>query len=87
MYIVYMCSTLCAVPYPRLYEHLWTRTVWKFIVYQQVFRRFDKDKNGTISVENLGKVMQAMGQDVTQEDVRSMIQDYDKSGKRFLIYC
>jgi Ca2+-binding EF-hand superfamily protein len=50
-----------------------------------VFRRFDKDKNGTISAENLGKVMQALGQDVTQEDVRSMIQDYDKSGK--LTYC
>ncbi|XP_048732605.1 uncharacterized protein LOC125649266 [Ostrea edulis] len=55
-------------------------------LYQQVFRRFDKDKNGTISVENLGKVMQAIGQDVTQEDVRSMIQDYDKSANGFISY-
>lgn len=49
-------------------------------VYQDVFRRFDKDKNGTISVENLEKVMRALGQEVTQDDVKAMIREYDRSG-------
>lgn len=50
------------------------------LVYQDVFRRFDKDKNGTISVENLEKVMRALGQEVTQDDVKAMIREYDRSG-------
>lgn len=49
-------------------------------MYQDVFRRFDKDKNGTISVENLEKVMRALGQEVTQVDVKAMIREYDRSG-------
>eukprot|EP00105_Crassostrea_gigas_P038547 XP_019922695.1 PREDICTED: centrin-3-like [Crassostrea gigas] len=49
-------------------------------LYQDVFRRFDKDKNGTISVENLEKVMRALGQEVTQDDVKAMIREYDRSG-------
>ena len=54
-------------------------------MYQEVFRRFDKDKNGTISLDNLEKVMKALGQEVTQEDVKAMIREYDRSGKACLM--
>ncbi|XP_062620982.1 calcium-binding protein LPS1-alpha-like [Saccostrea cucullata] len=55
-------------------------------LYQQVFRRFDKDKNGTISVENLEKVMRALGQDIAHDDIKSMIQEYDRSANGFISY-
>ncbi|XP_061172583.1 calmodulin-like [Saccostrea echinata] len=55
-------------------------------LYQQVFRRFDKDKNGTISVENLEKVMKALGQDIAHDDIKSMIQEYDRSANGFISY-
>nr|XP_022334736.1 calcium-binding protein LPS1-alpha-like [Crassostrea virginica] len=55
-------------------------------LYQEVFRRFDKDKNGTISLDNLEKVMKALGQEVTQEDVKAMIREYDRSANGFIHY-
>ena len=66
-----------------IYQIIWyTQCLLQFLpVYQEVFRRFDKDKNGTISLDNLEKVMKALGQEVTQEDVKAMIREYDRSGK------
>lgn len=55
-------------------------------LYQDVFRRFDKDKNGTISVDNLEKVMRALGQEITQDDVKAMIREYDRSANGFIHY-
>ncbi|KAK3089991.1 hypothetical protein FSP39_008270 [Pinctada imbricata] len=57
-----------------------------FEVYTEVFRRFDKLGNGTISTDGLGKVMRALGQKPTEGELTAMIKEYDKSGNGFISY-
>ena len=44
------------------------------------FDVFDTDKNGTISIEELGGLMKNVGVDLTDEEVRQLVEEADKDG-------
>ncbi|XP_067937631.1 calmodulin-like [Watersipora subatra] len=44
------------------------------------FNMFDDDGSGTISTEELGQVMRALGQDPTVEELEAMVEDVDEDG-------
>lgn len=46
----------------------------------QAFNLFDKDKNGSISVQELSQVMRNLGHTQTEEEVRRMIGEVDADG-------
>ena len=50
--------------------------------YKQEFNSFDADGDGTISAEELSEVLRSMGDEVTEEEVRKVINtfDIDKNG-------
>ena len=48
--------------------------------YWQAFSVFDENGDGTISTEELGHVMKALGQDLTEEEVQAMITEIDADG-------
>ena len=50
--------------------------------YKQEFNSFDADGDGTISAEELADVLRSMGDDVTEDEVRKVINtfDIDKNG-------
>ncbi len=41
---------------------------------------FDADGDGTISTEELGNVMKSLGQNLTHEEVQTMITEIDTDG-------
>ena len=41
---------------------------------------FDEDGDGTISTEELGNVMKSLGQNLTQEQIQTMIKEIDADG-------
>ena len=45
--------------------------------FRQAFALFDKDGNGSISSDELGSVLQSLGQTPTQEDLDKMIKEVD----------
>ena len=47
---------------------------------KEMFEVFDKDKNGSIDAGELKAIMMALGMEVTDEDVRGMIQEADNDG-------
>jgi Ca2+-binding protein (EF-Hand superfamily) len=52
--------------------------------YQQAFSLFDKDRDGTISIQELGDVMRALGQHPIQGELRDMINEVDENGTESL---
>lgn len=50
---------------------------------KELFSEFDKEKNGKVESQNLGKMMRALGQNPTESNLKKMIQDVDenKGGK------
>ena len=46
----------------------------------RVFNLFDKDRNGTLEVDDLTRVCQDVGEDVSAEDIREIIQRSDLDG-------
>jgi EF-hand domain pair len=46
----------------------------------QAFALFDKDGNGSITVEELGTVMRSLGQTPTEKSLRQMIKEVDADG-------
>jgi calmodulin len=48
--------------------------------YWQAFSVFDADGDGTISTEELGNVMKSLGQNLTHEEVQTMITEIDTDG-------
>lgn len=47
---------------------------------KQAFNLFDKDRDGTISKEELVKMLTALGQDVDEDEAGDMIAEVDKAG-------
>lgn len=47
---------------------------------------FDKNGDDLISAGELGTVMRNLGLNPTEEDVKKMISDVDKDGKRRILY-
>nr|ACF93133.1 calcium indicator TN-XXL [synthetic construct] len=43
------------------------------------FRIFDKDANGFIDIEELGEILRATGEHVTEEDIEDLMKDSDKN--------
>ena len=48
--------------------------------YQEAFNLFDKDHSGTISVDEIAKIMKNFGNPLSKDEVREMIKDIDTSG-------
>lgn len=46
---------------------------------------FDKNGDDLISAGELGTVMRNLGLNPTEEDVKKMISDVDKDGKRWIL--
>ena len=47
---------------------------------RSAFNVFDKDGSGTISVDELGQLMKTFGENLSDEDLKVMIQEVDKNG-------
>ena len=48
--------------------------------YWQAFTVFDEDGDGTISTQELGNVMKSLGQELTEEEIKAMINEIDNDG-------
>merc|ERR1711935_1263538 len=46
----------------------------------RVFKLFDKDGNGTLEADDLGRVCKELGEDMTEEDIREVITRMDVDG-------
>ncbi len=47
---------------------------------REMFEYFDKDKDGTISINELGNVMRSLGANPTQSNLQEMINEIDQDG-------
>lgn len=47
---------------------------------RSAFRVFDKDNSGTISGDEIAKVMKTFGENLTEEELKIMLQEVDKNG-------
>lgn len=48
--------------------------------FKEAFALFDKDGDGSISVDELGIVMRSLGRDMTREELLSLIAEVDEDG-------
>jgi len=48
--------------------------------FKEAFALFDKENKGTIGVEELGIVMRSLGHNLTEEELRGMINEVDADG-------
>ena len=55
-----------------------------FSVLEEAFALFDIDGNGFISLDELTAVMQSLGKDCTEEDIKEMLELADKDGKQIV---
>ena len=48
--------------------------------YREAFDMFDKDHSGSISVDEISKIMKNFGNPMSKDEIREMIKDIDTSG-------
>lgn len=48
--------------------------------FREAFRLFDKDGDGSITKEELGRVMRSLGQFARTEELQQMLQEVDADG-------
>merc|ERR1712087_360522 len=46
----------------------------------KIFRLFDEDNSGYITLRNLKKIVQELGEDINDEELKEMIEEADKDG-------
>lgn len=54
--------------------------VCMFLEFREAFRLFDKDGDGSITKEELGRVMRSLGQFAREEELETMLQEVDIDG-------
>lgn len=52
-----------------------------FSEFREAFRLFDKDGDGSITKEELGRVMRSLGQFARTEELQQMLQEVDIDGE------
>ena len=52
----------------------------KLSEYREAFDMFDKDHSGSISVDEISKIMKNFGNPMTKDEIKEMIKDIDTSG-------
>ena len=54
----------------------------QIIEFREAFQAFDKDGNGSITIRELGTVMRSLGQNLSESEIKEMIEivDEDKNG-------
>ena len=61
--------------------------------YKEAFDMFDKDHSGNISIDELYQVMKNMGNEISMEEIKSMVADLDEDNsgeidfKEFITFC
>lgn len=50
------------------------------VEYQEAFNLYDKDKDGIIATQKLGRVLRAMGLNPTELEIQEMIDEVDSEG-------
>ncbi|XP_063711105.1 neo-calmodulin-like isoform X5 [Symsagittifera roscoffensis] len=48
--------------------------------FRKAFKIFDKDGDGNVSTDELGKVMRELGQNPSEDELQEMIEEIDKDG-------
>jgi calmodulin len=51
-----------------------------FVEFRQAFLLYDKDSDGAISPKVLGNVMRTLGQNPTEDELKSLINEFDCEG-------
>lgn len=51
------------------------------VEFREAFRLFDKDGDGSITQEELGRVMRSLGQFAREEELQEMLKEVDIDGK------
>lgn len=84
---------LCEIKTTSFLDSFFIETVvefpWKnvihiiFLEFREAFRLFDKDGDGSITKEELGRVMRSLGQFARTEELQQMLQEVDIDGKYF----
>lgn len=48
--------------------------------YKQLFDKFDVDKGGTIDLRELKDMLKSVGQDLNEDELKEIIEDFDEDG-------
>lgn len=51
------------------------------VEFEEAFNLFDKDRDGSITKEELGRVMRGLGQFARTEELRTMLEEIDTDGE------
>lgn len=54
--------------------------------FREAFRLFDKDGDGSITKEELGRVMRSLGQFARTEELQQMLQEVDVDGLFYVFF-
>ena len=57
-----------------------SNVVYVYVEWREAFRLFDRDGDGSITVEEIGTVMRSLGQHPTNNELIEMIKDVDIDG-------
>ncbi len=59
------------------------KVVFSLTECKEAFSLFDKNGDGTITCDELGTVMQSLGQNPSEQEIKHMINEVDIDGKQY----